>query len=279
VDAGASSYSAFMTGGQDSPTVLLARALATRDEEERAAIVAQLHARTDRAAFEGACALARSGGLAERVLGLEILGQIGYPAGRPFLEDTLPVVLACCGDDRPEVLASAIIALGHLADTRALPAVLARVAHPSEEVRFAVAFALPSAAGDPPAGEAAAALVSLTRDPDPDVRDWATMGLNAPFEADNEQIRDALAARLADTEGDTAGEALLGLAQRKDPRALAPLLAWLNADHPGNLVVEAAAALGAAEALPALVLLKNEGWQDRDCRPSVLGEAIEACSR
>ncbi len=172
VDAGASSYSAFMTGGQDSPTVLLARALATRDEEERAAIVAQLHARTDRAAFEGACALARSGGLAERVLGLEILGQIGYPAGRPFLEDTLPVVLACCGDDRPEVLASAIIALGHLADTRALPTVLARVAHPSEEVRFAVAFALPSAAGDPPAGEAAAALVSLTRDPDPDVRDW-----------------------------------------------------------------------------------------------------------
>ncbi len=105
------------------------------------------------------------------------------------------------------------------------------------------------------------------------------MGLNAPFEADSEQIRDALAARLADTEGDTAGEALLGLAQRKDPRALAPLLAWLNADHPGNLVVEAAAALGAAEALPALVRLKNEGWQDRDCRPSVLGEAIEACFR
>jgi len=101
-----------MTGGQDSPTVLLARALATRDEEERAAIVAQLHARTDRAAFEAASALARSGGLAERVLGLDILGQIGYPAARPFLEDTLPVLLSCCGDDRPEVLSSAITALG-----------------------------------------------------------------------------------------------------------------------------------------------------------------------
>jgi len=38
-------------------------------------------------------------------------------------------------------------------------------------------------------------------------------------------------------------------------------------------------ALGAAEALPALRRLQAAGWQDRDVRPSVLGQAIEACSR
>jgi HEAT repeat protein len=258
-------------GAQGSAEVLLSRALAADDEQQRSGIVAALHARTDLAAFEAACVLTGSGVLAERLLGLEVLGQIGYPADRPFLRATLSAVLACCDDDRPVVLSSAITALGHLADARAFPAVLARVAHPCAEVRLAVA-------GDSRAAEAAAALIQLTRDVDPEVRDWATMALSAPFEADRDELRDALAARLADTEGDTAGEALLGLAQRQDPRTLAPLLDWLDVDHPGNLIVEAAAALGAAEALPALQRLKSSGWQDHDCRPSVLDQAIEACS-
>jgi len=269
-----------MYDGEDEGAVTeLLRAATARYPEERAAIVAQLHARTDRATFDAACALTRSGSGAERELGLDVLGQFGYPAGRPYLDDTMPVVLACCDDDQPEVLAAAITAVGHLADTRGLPAVLAQVAHPSQEVRFAVAVALPLVAGDPADIAAADALIRLSRDPDPEVRDWATMGLGEPFDADTPQIRDALAERLADTEGDIAGEALLGLAQRKDPRAMAPLLGWLNGDDPGNLIVEAAAALGVAEALPALLRLKAAGWQDDDARPWLLDAAIEACSR
>src|SRR5262249_48681121 len=108
-------------GGQEDPRVLAARALQARDPDSdagadpeggaggRAAIVAQLQRRTDRAAFEAARDLARSDSLPERVLGLEILGQLGYPEGRPFLADTLPEVLACCDDRRPAVLRSAII--------------------------------------------------------------------------------------------------------------------------------------------------------------------------
>lgn len=259
--------------------MLLQRAGAAHDDDERASIVAVLHARTDRESFDAACALTRSGTAPERVLGLDVLGQIGYPAGRPYLEDTLPAVLACCSGDHPAVLAAAIMALGHLADPRGLPAVLAHVAHPSPDVRFAVAAALPLIAGDPPAAGAADALIRLSSDPDPEVRDWATMGLSEPFAADNVQLRDALAERLADPEGDIAGEALLGLAQRKDPRALAPLLAWLDGGGPGNLIVEAAAALGAPEALPALLRLKAAGWQDHDPRPWLLDDAILACSR
>lgn len=266
-----------MTSGQEGLRALLQRAAITQDEDERYAIVAELQSRTDRPAFEAACALTWSGHPGERMLGLDILGQLGFPAGRPFLEETLPVVLACCGDDRQQVLSSAITALGHLADPRGLPAALGHVTHPCEQVRLAVAFALPSVAGDPPADEAVDALIRLTRDQDPEIRDWAAMGLTSPFEADTEEVRNALADRLADKEGDIAGEALLGLAQRKDPRALGPLLAWLDND-PGNLIVEAAGALGAAEALPALRRLESEGWPDRDRRPAVLDQAIQACS-
>jgi HEAT repeat protein len=144
--------------------------------------------------------------------------------------------------------------------------------------RHSVAFAIRGAAGDPPSPHAIEALIALSADLDGETRDWATFGLGSQLEdEDTEAIRDALAARLDDPDGDTSGEALLGLAGRRDPRALPVLLARLD-DDPGNLIVEAAAALGAPEALPALQRLKREGWQLDDPRPSVLDDALHACA-
>jgi HEAT repeat protein len=266
---------------QQDPEALLRRGaeIAGVMPPERDAIVAGLHRRDDRRTFAAACAMAGSTDLEQRIIGLDVLGQIGYSSGRPFLAETLPVVLSCLADGRPEVLSSAILALGHLADSRGLAVVTAHAGHPSPQVRVAVAVALPTVAGDPPEQAAIAALIRLTSDPDAQVRDWATMGLNAPCEVDSPAIRQALADRLDDPEGDVAGEALLGLAQRGDPRALAPLLSRLAGSRPGNLIVEAAGALGTPEALPALLRLKNAGWAEDDPRPSVLDQAITACSR
>ncbi|GAA3228774.1 HEAT repeat domain-containing protein [Dactylosporangium siamense] len=262
-----------------TPDQLLRRAaaLADTDAEARWEIVVELHRRTDRETFEAACRFARAGGTAERVLGLDVLGQIGFAVDRPFLEETLPVLTAACADDRPDVIDAAVTALGHVGDHRALATILGHAGHVSDEVRFAVAGTLPRVAGDPPDPRAVAALIRLSADPDPEVRDWATFGLGSQLDADGEQVRAALAARLTDEDGDAAGEALLGLARRGDPRALAPLLAWLD-DDPGNLVVEAAGVLGASEALPALLRLKESGWQLRDPMPFVLDTAIQACS-
>jgi HEAT repeat protein len=263
---------------EDLAVLLRQSAIEDHDSPQRWAIVKAVQKRTDRQAFDAACSLARSEDTGKRILGLRILGDIGYLANRPYLEETLPVVLAACDEDRPEVLASAVTALGHLSDVRGSAAALRHVAHPCEDVRLAVAATLPLIAGDPPADEAVAALIGLTRDADPEVRDWATLGLGSLLDVDSAEVRDALAARLGDREADTAGEALLGLALRQDPRALAPILAWLAGD-PGNLIVEAAGALGAPEALSALERLKKEGWQDDDPRPSVLDDAIRACTR
>ena len=110
---------------------------------------------------------------------------------------------------------------------------------------------------------------------DGDVRDWATFGLGSQLDADSDAIRAALAARLHGQSGDAAGEALLGLVRRHDPRALSPLLSSLQTD-PGNLIVEAAAELGAREALPVLLQLKAQGWGD-DADRALLDQAIAAC--
>jgi HEAT repeat protein len=244
---------------------------------DRRDIVAEVHRRTDRPAFEAALALACSDHRAERVLGLDVLAQIGYPQNRPWAGETLPILIAASDDSRAEVLCAAITALGHVADPQGLAAVLRHAAHPHDEVRLAVAAALPAVAGDPPSDGAVAALIRLSADPDPEIRDWATFGLGSQIEADSTPLRQALAARLDDPDGDTAGEALLGLARRRDPIAL-PILLSLLEGTPGNLIVEAAAALGSSAALPVLHRLKTGGWQDDDPRPSVLDEAIIACS-
>ncbi|MEV4508576.1 HEAT repeat domain-containing protein [Dactylosporangium sp. NPDC049525] len=264
--------------GQDDADQLLRRAAAFTDVDAGARweLVAELHRRTDRAAFEAACRFAVADGTADRVLGLDVLGQIGHLADRPFLEETLPILTAACADDRPDVLAAAATAIGHVGDPRALPAIRRHAGHAGEDVRLAVAIALPHVAGDPPDARAVAALILLSADADAEVRDWATFGLGSQLEVDDEPVRDALAARLTDEDSDTAGEALVGLARRGDPRTLAPLLAWL-ADDPGNLIVEAAAELGASEALPLLLRLKDTGWQQRDPLPAVLDTAIQAC--
>ena len=65
-------------------------------------------------------------------------------------------------------------------------------------------------------------------DADEDVRDWATFGLGTLGTVDTPEIRDAFAKRLDDDSSDVVDEALAGLAQRRDKRALPFLLERLR---------------------------------------------------
>ena len=64
------------------------------------------------------------------------------------------------------------------------------------------------------------ALVELTADPEPGIRDWATFALGTLSPQDTPTLRDALAARLDDSDDSTRIEAVHGLALRGDARAL-----------------------------------------------------------
>jgi HEAT repeat protein len=80
------------------------------------------------------------------------------------------------------------------------------------------------------------------------VRDWATFGLSTQIERDDDLVRNALLARLEDSNQNVRAEALRGLANRGDERAIAPLLAELErprtADDP-SILYEALFALAA----------------------------------
>ncbi|MGK5557716.1 HEAT repeat domain-containing protein [Actinomadura kijaniata] len=162
-------------------------------------------------------------------------------------------------------------------DPRVLRPLLRFAADPDPEIRWQVARGIPVGV-DPLPEQAVEVMLSLVADPQPRVRDWATMVLGARSN-DSLPIRDAFAARLHDDEpeADIAGEAAVALARRKDPRVLPVLLEQLADPHVGNLYVEAAEELANPALLPLLHQLKTGGWQADDSRPQALDAAIRAC--
>ncbi|MFF4416706.1 HEAT repeat domain-containing protein [Streptosporangium sp. NPDC001559] len=163
-------------------------------------------------------------------------------------------------------------------DERVLYPLLRFAADPDAFVRRQVARGIPVGV-DPLPEDVVRALLALMRDPDAMVRDWATMTLGARAENDTEEIRDAFAERLDDPGEDTAGEAAVALAIRRDPRILPVLKRVLATPDVGNLYVEAAAELGDPELLPLLEKLRTDGWQgDGEPRPQVLDQALQACT-
>src|SRR4051794_27986686 len=173
-------------GGQDGDDhdrapvdELIAIALADTDPDgpARWQAISTLQRRGDLETFTVARRLCGSARSAERVLGADILGELGRD--RPFADRTLPVLRYLAPDELDaRVLYSVLIAFGHLRDRRALPSVIDLAAHENPTVRYGAAYALPHVMGDPPDPAGLAALRRLATDPDEDVADWAALGLS-----------------------------------------------------------------------------------------------------
>lgn len=158
--------------------------LALADEDPDGPIrwkaVGALHARGDLETFTEARRLCASDSRAERVLGVDILGELGAPQ-RPFVDKTLSVLrYLAAGDDDVRVLHAVLIAFGHLRDPRALPSVIELATHHDPTVRYGAAYALSHVLGRPADPAGLAALRRLAKDPDDDVADWAALGLILP---------------------------------------------------------------------------------------------------
>lgn len=256
-----------------STAELIRLALAATDDDAAWKFVVLLHNRCDHEVLDAARALCGSELAPERKLGAHILGQIGAPGvGFPdAVFDCLANLLRRETDE--EVLAAIAFALGHLDDPRCLDMLLSLKGHPSAGVRFGVVNGI-SGQSHPAAVQT---LIELSRDEDLETRDWATFGLGTFIDTDSEEIRDALAERLADESEEIRNEALMGLARRRDPRALTPLLSALNEKSPSAMHIEAAMALGDPALLPALMAIKRKLEDHFSSEAEWLDKAITSC--
>ncbi len=191
---------------------LLAVVVREQDDDARWTAIRELHAVGTREVFEGAIQLCSSASSTERVAGADILGQLSA-----WTEDAIPALMNLLGDDEVCVIESAVHALSQKQDARTIDA-LSRVSqHDASNVRWAVATALEDLIGDE---RAERVLLMLMRDGDTSVRDRATFAVGSLSDHDTPRIRAALAERLRDEDRAVANEAALGLARRRDARAI-----------------------------------------------------------
>lgn len=248
---------------------LITLALNAVDEDELWAIVPVLQFRGNREVFEAAQQLCQSKTVNERKLGVDILGQLGIPK-RTFPDESLEILFKLIECEKDSDVLSAIgIALGHIHDSRAIKTQLNLKNHPSADVREGVVFGI-SGYEDT---EAINTLIELSSDENENVRNWATFGLGSQINTDTAEIREALFQRLGDEDYEICGEALLGLAIRKDQRVVEPLIKELSSDSVCILAVEAAKEMGDTRLSSVLMQLQN--WWNVD--KNLLAEAINGC--
>jgi HEAT repeat protein len=238
-----------------------------------------LQSRGDREVLDRAIGLTQSCNSVERTIGIQILGQLGSP-DRTFPDECLTTLTRLLQDESdPLILQSIGIALGYLNDPRAIEPQLKFCLHPDWEVRYGVVLTMNGHEDE----RAIAALIKLSTDEHPHVRNWATFGLGSLIDMDTPEIREALYQRLlledtVDEEmNEIHGEALVGLASRQDERILPKLIEHLMSKNLSVLPIEAAEKFANPQLLPALLQIKL--W----CKPTgyfadCLSEAIVACT-
>jgi HEAT repeat protein len=247
-------------------------ALAHTTEDEYWGVVNVLWWRGTREVFESAHELCAAKRWRERELGADILGQLGSQ-DMPFAEETLPILTDLLANDKnPNVLHAAASAMHNIKDARAIEPLLRLKNHLDADVRYAVVHGLLEREDK----TAVNALIELSSDLDTDVRDWATFGLAQQIDADSPEIRQAFLSRLDDKNAEIRGEALVGLALRRDERVVEPLFRELegivNTNEWNDLSFQAAAELADTRLYPVLMAIKEHGVED-----VWLEHAIAAC--
>lgn len=218
-----------------------------------------------------------------RALGLYVASQLqrtrrpgdALGATAYAMEATQTLLLAGLHDPHDEVVCAAVSGLGHRPHPEALTTLVDLAGHADSAVRWDVAVAL-SCYQEPVAIDA---LMRLAVDADPEVRDWATFGLGTQQTIDTPQVREVLWRNLNDDDEDVRGEALVGLAARRDLRVIDHLLAQLGSDC-RVYQLEAAEQLASPALLPALRALVD-GLRDSEREGYWFGRlqsALDACS-
>ena len=218
-------------------------------------------------------------------MGCDLLGTLCNPDEDGWTHEAA-VALAGLAENEsdPQVLQCLAAAFNHASDPLGVPVLVKLADHPDDDVRETVAISITSCRTFEDDEDTAPILDTLLRlmvDDHADVRNWATFGVGHQLDDDGVIIRDALAARLNDTDYDTRWEAIIGLARRHDPRACAPLRDALMED--GEAPVHGIQAAGwladprLVRPLEALTVQSEEVLEAiRRCDPSLADHRVMA---
>lgn len=232
-----------------------------------------LQKRGTREVFEAAKTLCESGNSLQVSLGADILGLLAVDletGSLPFGEETSELLVRISATPLELfALDCVLIALGKTRTDTAIKKLLEFKSHESDLIRHAVTHGLLTQEDD----DSIIAMIGLSNDEDVEVRNWATFGLGSQINIDMPMIREALFARLDDSDEVVRGEAFVGLAKRKDERILELLIKELRGGKVAEQSVEAADIMPHSRLCEPLKNLKKR-WNEN---PILIDDAIKAC--
>lgn len=216
---------------------IFTRLLKNKTSENNWKYITELRKRKTKDIFDKAVELTKSEISKEKIIGINILAQFGYP--RLHLKEILSVFFRLLKTETDKnVISSLLYAIGHnnkKLTEKQIEIICSYKNHKSVNVRHSVVSSLLTIEKN----EAVNTLIKLSKDKHSDVRDWATFGLGTQIELDNKLIRDALWERINDKDEGTRFEAISGLAKRKDKGVKEVLKTELeNIDEFGSLILE-----------------------------------------
>ena len=207
-----------------------------------------------------------------REIATSILSQFGYKT-KLYRGESIHLLAKLLNDKNEDVISNAIYAFGHRKSIRYADKLASFVTLNSLPIKEALAFTL----GGYENQKSIDALVKLMQDENFDVRNWATFSLAQITKSNTQTIRDALFKNLSDTELEVRGEALLGLALRKDNRVVDAIIEDLQKPFYGSWIFTAITEMPNKRYLPYFEkYIESLDTEDKNAFSSDIEEAREA---
>lgn len=231
--------------------------------------ISELRSRPKKSVFEKCKDLINSNIPKERMIGIDILAQLGI-SPRPFFNETIELYFDIADKERDnKVLKSLLYAIGHNNDNLTHEQIEKLIAFKTSE-DIAVRQGLVSSLLGLNNNLAIDTLIELSDDKVASIRNWATFGIGSQIETDNDKIRKALWNRTSDKNQDTKLEAIVGLANRNDIKVKEIIKQELINGEFGTILFEAIELLDCVELIPLLKENLNLGKNDSNINPDWL---------
>jgi hypothetical protein len=224
--------------------------------------IRELRSRANPNIFNTCVKLIKSSRPQERIIGIDILAQLGLTP-RPFFKESRKLFFGILKKEKdPKALLSVLYAIGHN-NEKLKSDEIALLASSKDNADEGVREGLVSALLSVDNKLAIDTLIQLTTDKVSHIRDWATFGIGAQIERDNKFIREALWLRVDDKDRFTKFEAIFGLAKRKDIRVKEKIIRELLQWKYEPLLFEAIGELKDKDFLPLLKQNLTKAQKDK----------------
>ncbi len=237
--------------------------------------VREIRSRGTKEVFDKSAILLQSNNAKERLIGAEILSQLGLRP-RPFIKETLDLFFKTLKTETDNLVISTIFyGIGHNQEhlkKEDIDFICTFKNNKDSEIKGGLVFALWGINRK----IAIDTLIGFTEDKNNSVRDWATSGIGSQTTKDNPAIREALWNRVNDKHRATRYEAILGLAIRKDERIKEIVKRELkNIDNHGSLLLEAIEELNNKEFIGILQQKLISNQTEKRINPEWLQSTID----